>query len=223
MFSKKGALRLKKKKNRPVRSPTLRLEGSEPPPFEYNVIYTKKMRYLLTTAAPLSVGDTVSYTALRSFLVIGTGGGAATTTVLFTKAVRVKKVEMWGPMVAALTPVSISCQFPSSAQAGAASSPPKVFSDTSMGMRAAHIKVHPIVGSLQHDWIANVANADPFMLISGPINTIVDITYEFVPDWSDAATTAGAATLTNNVTGVMYWRTLDNSGFLTPLLGVNTI
>jgi hypothetical protein len=217
--SRKGFKKMKKKKG-PTNRPALRLEGSEPPPFEINTIISKKVRYIFSTASTVGA---ITYTSLRSAIVVGTGAGAATSTVLFANSIRVKKIEMWGPMVAALTPVSVSCQFVASLQAGAAGAPPKIHSDTSMGMRAAHVKVHPPEGSLQSEWIANVANTDVFMNLIGPVNTVVDITYDIVPVWTSINPGAGAATIAANITGVIYWRTLDNAGFLVPVVGFNNV
>ncbi len=150
-----------------------------PRPPELHSTMTLSHRFRYQSSASFS-NKTISGSQLADFLCVVVTQGVNATRV--TASWRLRKVEMWGPMVAAMTPVTVSCEFtaPTAATAGAIGSANRLFTDTSMGNQAAHVIARPPEGSWQSMWHPTVSDSTVFMILNGPANTVIDVTFDFV-------------------------------------------
>ncbi len=128
-------------------------------------------------------------------------------------------MEMWGTPPQALTPVTVSCEFPAISAVGSPGSKNVLFSDTSMSFDPAHIVCRPPKTSLQSMWLSSGETSTWFTL-NGPANVVVDVTFDFVLQNGEAAVTVTGAT-TSGI-GIVGVRNLDGpAGSLTPVSYVN--
>lgn len=134
---------------------------------------------------------------------------ATTATSAFQIAafIRIKKIEMWGPMAADLVPVTVSVDWTGAATAGLFGKS-NVVSDTSVGSsEAAHLVSRPPQGSQISEWL-NAANGNAAFNLTFPSGTIIDFTYEFVGRDDASAQAVGTAVVGATV-GANYLRALD--------------
>jgi len=172
----------------------------KPPPYQSSIQVAQTFRFQATSAFS---GLSISLTALFSILNVATS--ATTATQLF-QSLKFKKIRMWGPPAQALTPVTVSVEFPGNGAGAGLSGPLRVWSDTSIGStECAFVERKPAPGSYQSLWQSPVNI--PFMIISGPTGTIVDIHVVGVlllNGGVNAVSAPAAAT-----TGQVYLRGLD--------------
>ncbi len=181
--------------NRPSRGPLA------PPPFDSTIFYTKKFRFQASSALS---STNITVLDLLSLLVVADTTVSAST---INTSIRLRKVEMWGPMASSLAPVTVSCEFP--AMAALLSGPNRVYSDTSMGSTfGAHVKAVPTDEMIQYHWQTTTSGAIMFQL-NGPSNTIVDVTLDCVLQNGQAPITV---TVVAASVGTLYCRSLDSQG-----------
>lgn len=188
---------------------------NHPPQLNLSFVLRKRFRFLAAAAG------TTALTAL------GLGDlwcVAATTTSAYQLAhfVRLRKVEMWGPMSSSLAPVQVLIDWTGSTTAGVFGKSNRV-EDLSMGStECAHVVSKPPAGSQISQWIASNSNSQ-LCNLSYPINAVIDITYELVvrDDGSAVAVTGAVA---GAVVGANYIRSLDSpSAVNLPPVGYSTI
>jgi hypothetical protein len=159
-----------------------------------------------------SNSGTYSITAQRllNFMQIAT---SAVTAVDIIQAIKLSSVELWtNPQALGADPTSVSLEWNSSSN-----SPSILISDTSMGVRPAHIRcTPPINSSASWWWVQGGAGAELFKLVV-PANTIIDVVMELRvvdTDTPSAGDTPAGATI-----GQMYGGYLDGltSGMLAPI------
>lgn len=128
------------------------------------------------TASGGAVDADILYSDLQSLWVVAT---SATVATVLAKTVRLRKVEVWGPMPSTLIPVTVSVAFGDTGAAGTAgaSGPVKLFSDTSMGAtQPAHVSCRPPLTSQISQWQDGAASgsAQAFRLVC-PQYAIIDV------------------------------------------------
>jgi hypothetical protein len=97
---------------------------------------------------------------------------SATTTVRLFQAVRLKRVRMWSNPTALGQP-SDACQLEWLGE----NSPSTVISDSSMGVRPAHVNSLPPPSASNRWWsISGQLESDVLFALTFPANTIVDVT-----------------------------------------------
>jgi len=138
---------------------------------------------------------------------------SAVTAVDIIQAIKLSSVELWtNPQALGADPTSVSLEWNSSSN-----SPSILVSDTSMGVRPAHIRcTPPINSSASWWWVQGGAGAELFKLVV-PANTIIDVVMELRvvdTDTPSAGDTPAGATI-----GQMYGGYLDGltSGMLAPI------
>lgn len=173
-----------------------------PPQLTIPVVVGKVFRFQSTSA---STGSAIKVSDISDLLCM-----AATTTSAYAlaSAIRVTKVEMWGPMASTLVPVTISCDF--SGQSAGSVGPSSLKSDTSVGFRAAHLVAKPPKDSQASLWQPNNSAATLFTMVY-PSGTIVDLHYSFVIQ-ETASVQAVTAAVAGATVGQVYLRKLDSSG-----------
>jgi len=174
---------------------------SHPPQFTSSFVMKKRLRFKATAAA-------------TTVLTVSSFGDlwcvAATTTSAYQLAqfVRVKKIEMWGPMASDLVPVTVSCDWTGSNSPGFFGKSNRV-SDTSMGSaECAHISTRPPTGSQVAEFLPASNSATVCSLVY-PLGAIIDITYDLVVR-DDAAAQSVTGAVAGATVGANYIRSLDS-------------
>ncbi len=142
---------------------------THPPSFTATFVVSKKVRFIATAAA---AADALTSDSFGQLL----GVAVSTTSVRpVASHIRVRKIEMWGPMSSTLAPVTVSVEW-TGAQGFAKSNR---ISDTSMGSNEpAHVVSRPPRGTLVADWI-DQQQAFAMCTLAYPANAVVDVTYDF--------------------------------------------
>jgi hypothetical protein len=129
------------------------------------------------------------------------------------KAIRIRKVEMWGPPPATLAPVTVSVEWPgvdgNSVQ----------HSDTSIGAtRVAHLCAKPPKEALCSMWRTGSAVTNFLFTLNYPINAIVDV-HVSLSLQEQAGAIAVTAAVAGATVGQLYCRKLDSttSALLPPI------
>lgn len=180
---------------------------SHPLPFESTISVAKRFRFQASSALSAVA---INQSDLFELLVV------ALTNVLGSSiigAFKLMAVEMWGPMASSLTPVTVSCEFPT---LGNGYGPTKVYTDTSMGAtQVAHVRAAPPQHSLQSFWLSS-PGADQFFILNGPSDTVIDLSIQYVLQNGESP---DLVTLVGATAGQLYVRALDStgSGLLVPL------
>jgi hypothetical protein len=141
-----------------------------PPPFEAVPGFTKKFRF----TASSGVGNSVTVVQLLRALVAAV---SATTVVSILQAVKLLKVEVWGPVPTppAISNISLLWGDPAPGVAGLGTSG-KVVSDTAMGTASPpHFSARPDPKSWAADWLSDPTTDGLFYLTCGA-NSVVDLT-----------------------------------------------
>lgn len=140
-----------------------------PPSLKSTINFTHTYRFRIpasTTGVTVTTADLAGLLALCS---------TATTSWLLATQVRIKSVEMWAPMGASLTPITLSVEWLGSADFGGGSV--KV-TDTSMSStRCAHVHVKPKANSINDQW-RTPGTTGVFTYVC-PIDTILDLRVQF--------------------------------------------
>lgn len=174
--------------------------SQRPPPFQPNLAVRRKLRFessAALTSAPVIVADLFDLVAM-----------AATATSAFGvyNSVRLRGIEIWGPMASDLKPVTVSVEY----DGGNVGSPRVLFSDTSMGaMLCAHVKTRPPVRSLSSFWLTS--GGTTLFRLTAPANSVIDVDLDFVLQDGSGAQAVGAA-VAGATAGVVYVRSLNSNG-----------
>jgi hypothetical protein len=165
---------------------------------------TKRFRWKATAAFVQNITDST----LLNFLAVAT---SATNLQRLLQGVRLRNIELWGPMPASLVPVSAGIVYPTyTAFSGSA----KEITDSSMGSnRSAHVKMGPPVDTAQSLWI--VENGTTFVTINGPIGTVIDLTLDIVFLNGIGSPVVSAPVSVGATIGVVYMRSLDGNAAAT--------
>jgi len=177
-----------------------------PPPFTATFVTRKKLRFIASSAGSVSVGT------FDLFDLVCTAT-AANAAYQMMSGVRIKRVQIWGPMAANLVPVTVSCEWSPNATL-LIGQPSRIMSDTSMGaMRAAYVSTKPPTGSLASMWQSYNGGAGSAVLfkLAFPANSVVDVDFEFVLQNGETPTSVTAAVAAATV-GAVYVRALDSNG-----------
>jgi len=178
-----------------------------PPPFNATVVFHKKLRFSANAAV---AGQPIGVTDIRDLLCVATG---SSTAYELASGVRIRRVQIWGPMASNLTPVTVAVEFPPLAIA--VGQPSSITSDMSMGAtRAAYVNARPKAQSFAGNWLPTVglsgAATTDVMLLTYPLGAVVDLDLDFVlqngqtPQQVNAAAAPSGATV-----GRVYVRGLD--------------
>jgi len=179
-----------------------RSNAIRPPPFQPNLLVRRKFRFESSAA----VTAPISSTDLFDLVVM-----ACTSTTAFDvyNSVRLRGVEIWGPMASDLKPVTVSVEYFGS---GAVGSPATLFSDTSMGsMMCAHVKTKPPKASAPSLWLDASQSATVVFTVKLPANSIIDVDLDLILQNGTGAVPAGAS-VAGATAGVVYVRSLDSTG-----------
>lgn len=187
------------------KNPNKRNLGSSkfPPQFTPSfLIMRKKLRFQAasastTTITPENLGDLWCVAA------------TATSAYQLASNVRLRKIEMWGPMTDTLVPVSVRIDWTGSAGPGSFGKSNRV-SDTSMGsMEPAHVVSRPPPDTQIGQWLNAQDATTNLCLITYPANAIIDVTYDLVVRDNGTAYAVGGAVAGATV-GANYVRALDS-------------
>lgn len=191
-----------------IRNNNSRIGISHPEPFQPSFVLKKRLRFKAVAAAT----TTLTFNDLFDLWCM-----AATTTSAYrlAQAFRVKKIEVWGPMASDLVPVTVSCDWTGSTTSGSFGKSNRV-SDTSMGStEPAHLSSRPPAGSQIAQWITG-GSTTPFCILTYPLGSVVDLTYEIVCR-DDGTAQSVASAVAGATVGANYVRALDSTS------GVNLI
>jgi hypothetical protein len=141
---------------------------------------------------------------------------ATNTNVAYqlANAVKIRKIEMWGPPASSLTPVTVSLDW-TGEEAGSFGNQRKIM-DTSVGAtRSAHICVKPPKTSQLSQWQPPTGGASPRVLcdISYPANAIIDLHFSVMLRGDTNGTNAAqvGAAVTGATVGQVYCRALTSN------------
>jgi len=145
----------------------------KPPPFQSSIQIAQIFRFQSVAAFASTV------ITLRDLFDILNVALTAVTATQLLQSMRFKRIRIWGPPAAALTPVTVSVEFPTggSSGGGSISGPLRVWSDTSIGStECAFIDRKPAKGSFQSLWqVGEPVTNPPFVTISGPAASVVEV------------------------------------------------
>lgn len=173
-----------------------------PQPFQSSIYLKKRIRFKAVAAATTAL----AFNDLQDLLCV-----AATTTSAFrlADAVRIKKIEMWGPMAQDLVPVTVSVDWTGSTSIGGFGKSNRV-SDTSMGStEPAHLVSKPPADTQIAQWVRGNNNL-ALCSLTYPLGTIIDLSYELVLRDDGTAQAVGGAVAGATV-GANYIRSLDSN------------
>jgi hypothetical protein len=168
-----------------------------PPPFVPTLALTHKFRFIDSTGGSY----TITRASLLNLIVTAT---SAVTTVRSLEAVRLISVKMWGSPSGATVETS-------SIEWLGENSPSTLISDSSMGVRPAHISTRPPPSSSNQWWsMSGSLETDDLFVIVTSVGTVLDISVEIRLVESEAPTAgpvpAGASL------GKVYGVPLDGLG-----------
>ncbi len=172
-----------------------------PPQFTSSFIVRKKLRFKAAAAGttaltPASFGDLWCVAA------------TATSAYQLAQFVRLRKIEMWGPMASDLVPVTVSCDWTGSANPGTFGRSNRV-SDTSIGAsEPAYISTSPPAGTQISEWLAS-NSPQALCSLTYPLGTVIDVTYELVVR-DDGTANAVTGAVAGATVGANYVRALDS-------------
>lgn len=169
--------------------------SSHPPPV---VVQPVQFFILRTIATSAETDEAFNFNTLASLLgIIATG---STTSTYLSSVFRLKRLQIWGPVATAGTPVTVSLRL---AQSNLDfSSPPKTWSDTSVSFdHPAFVDFHPPKGSLIDKWHTSV-QGDQAFLMTFPVGSTIDFHFNFV--LNDALALQNGPTLSGATVGTIY-------------------
>jgi uncharacterized protein YodC (DUF2158 family) len=138
---------------------------------------------------------------------------SATAAYRQLQAIRIKSIQIWGPMDSTLAPQPVVIIWTSASSTAPFGGPAKIISDTSMGSsECAYVSTSPPRGSFASQWFQNSSLASATVMEIGcPINSIIDVLFEGVLNTNGQATFVGT-TIAGATVGVTYIRALDSQG-----------
>jgi hypothetical protein len=168
-----------------------------PPPFVPTLALMHKFRFIDSTGGSY----TITRASLLNLIVTAT---SATTTVRLLEAVRLIKIRSWGsPSGATIETNSIEWL--------GENSPSTLISDSSMGVRPAHISTCPPPSSFNQWWsMSGSLETDDLFVVTTSVGTVLDITVEIRLVESEAPT-AGPVPAGATI-GKVYGVPLDGLG-----------
>lgn len=173
------------------------LQIPHPPAIMPQINHRQRMRFSCTAA---QVTSNITFKNLLDTINIATT--AVNAFQLFDQ-VRVNFVELWAAPVQGAAPAQVAIEF-AGAAAGVAGDG-RVYSDSSMGVEPAHLRVVPSKGSQVSQW--QFESASTAFLLTCPVAAVVDV------DLSFRATTVAPVATTNAPVGAtagdIYYRGLD--------------
>jgi hypothetical protein len=138
----------------------------QPPAFIPTLKLSHKFRFVCAAGGTV----TVTRAQLLNLFLVAT---SATTTARILEAVLLKKVEAWtNPVALGSTPTTLQLEWAGN------NGPSTVISDSSMGVRPAHIRCIPPSRSSNQWWsMSGVNETDQLFIMNAvPANTFIDVT-----------------------------------------------
>jgi len=170
-----------------------RRSSLQPPPFTPTMGLSHKFRFVNGGSA-----GTFGITR-KNLLNLVVVANSTTTTVRLFEAIRLKNVEVWGsPSALGSAPTTIQIEWLGE------NSPSTVVSDTSMGVRPAHVSSSPPPSSSNRWWsISAMSESDVLFNLTLPTECVVDVTTElrFVEQEAPTAGEAAVAATSGQVYG----------------------
>lgn len=190
-----------------------------PPQFIPTFIVKKKLRFKATAAATLASPTVLN---ISSFGDLWCSAATSTSAYQLASHVRLRKIEMWGPMASDLVPVTVQVDWTGSAFLGFMGRSNRV-SDTSMGsMAPAHVVAVPPPQAQISQW-AIASNLSEVCRLVYPTNTVIDVTYELVVRDDGSSNTVQSA-VAGAAVGANYVRSLDSAtGATLPPVSLSTV
>lgn len=187
------------------RSTRSRVALNHPPAFVPTFIVHKKLRFQAdqeyTQASPLVL-------SIKSFGDLWCSAATATSAYQLASHVRLKKIEMWGPMASDLVPVTVQVDWTGSSSLGGFGKSNRV-SDTSMGStEPAHLASAPPPMAQISQWTQCSSTNEVCRLVF-PDNAVIDVTLDLVIR-DDASTQTVTGAVVGAAVGANYVRSLDS-------------
>lgn len=131
----------------------------------------------------------------------------ATTGYRLFDAIRMKKIEIWASAAAAGNN-AVQVEEISSSTSFLQSSKSRVVQDMVVGTsRAAHVVWKPTPGTIQANWFgANLSASVNLLTITVPVNSVLDLTFDFTLADGNAAPTAVTSAVAGATAGQIYCR-----------------
>jgi len=148
---------------------TRRGSALQPPPFVPTVqVVSHTFRF---SNAAGTGGSAINRRNLLNLILVAT---TATSTVRIIEGIRLSMVEMWAnPPALGSAPTTLQIEWIGE------NSPSTVISDTSMGVRPAHVRSSPPASSSNRWWsMSGSQETDQLFSLILPANTIVDVTVD---------------------------------------------
>jgi len=200
------------KKQRNASKSISRVERMEHPPQinGYEITHSKRLRFTATAASSTAI----TFADLLDTILVATTAVAGFD--LFD-IVRIVQVEVWG-QAALGTPSSVSVVFTT------ATGDRSIHTDTSLGVKPAHVSARPSDKSLASFW--QVFGAGAAFQLQCPAGSVIDVSLEYRTAETFAPQAAQNALVTATA-GDVYYRGLDGLAIagtnFPPILGVNII
>jgi len=198
------------KRQKPQRAPNQSLPRLiHPPQLTPDIQFRKTFRFKASAAKNGSFSDV----DLFNMLVLAS---STTNCWRLLTGIRIRKLEIWAPMLSDLVPVTVTAEFSgvSTTNVSSVGGPRRMHSDTSMGSNCpAHIVAKPDPGSLAAFWfnyLNVIATATPICSLVISINSIIDLTVDCVV--SNNETVASVIVIAGATVGQVYLRALDSTG-----------
>lgn len=179
---------------------------SHPPAFVPTFIVHKKLRFQANQAATPGSPLVLS---IKSFGDLWCSAATATSAYQLASHVRLKKIEMWGPMASDLVPVTVQVDWTGSSALGGFGKSNRV-SDTSMGStEPAHLASSPPPAAQISQWTQCSSTNEVCRLVF-PDKTVIDVTLDLVIR-DDASTQSVTGVVSGAAVGANYVRSLDST------------
>jgi hypothetical protein len=163
-----------------TRSSPAKNSPSSPPQFDAAILCSHRFRFIADE--PL-VDKLITASNLQQLLVACINP-TTTTAIPLVSAYKIRRVHIWGPPAADLTPVTVSIEFVQGT--GNTGARPSVYSDISVGAtRNAHVSAAPPLKSATSQWqnvqqTGGMPSTGAQFILNGPQSSIVDVELSFV-------------------------------------------
>jgi hypothetical protein len=175
---------------------------SHPPQFVPTFVVHKKLRFQAVAAST----SALQFTSLGDLWCMA---ATATSAYQIASHVRLRKIEIWGPMASSLVPVTVSIDWTGSASLGGFGKSNRV-SDTSIGAsQSAHLVAIPPPNSQIAMWAA-ASSTNVICTLTYPLGAIIDLTYDLVVR-DDGSAASVASAVVGAAAGAVYVRSLDSA------------
>lgn len=178
---------------------------SNPPPFRPTISCSHRFRFENSTRGGSS---TVTRGDILSMVVVAM---SSTATVRILESVRLRSVEMWAnPQSFGAGPPSMQIEWKGE------NAPSTVISDTSMGVRPAHIRSRPPARSSAQWWsMSGSQESDELFSLVLPNYCIVDVVVDM--RFVDTENPSSGPSSTGLILGKLYAGYLDGNAYLHPV------